>query len=112
MEFVPLYILNHFIELFGYKKVGFTRCNETVGTEAPIGDTLLQIRKSCDDLPWCTMIYQPNCNTRIPELDETTTTASGTTEASDSMYMCRIDAPTLYEDNWFSCLWEKGKFKI
>ena len=88
------------------------RCNETYGTEAPIGDTLLQIRKTCDDLPWCTMIYQPNCNTMIPEEDETTTTPTVTTEAPQAMHMCSSEAPTFHEDNWFSCVWEKSKSRI
>ena len=88
-----------FIELFGYKKVGFTRCNETFCTEAHIGDTLQQIRKGCDDNSWCTMIYQSHC-----KLDGTTT--------KTSVFMCSVEAPTLHENNWESCLWEKGKFKI
>merc|ERR1712060_767332 len=49
------------MKLFGYKKVGFTRCNETFCTEAHIGDTLQQIRKGCDDNSWCTMIYHSHC---------------------------------------------------
>ena len=80
--------------------VRFTRANNTFCRHAPLGVTLQYIRKRCDDIAWCTMIYQHDC-----KLD-------GTTNTSATVYMCSVEAPTLYEDNRESCLWEKGKLKI
>ena len=86
------------IDFFDYKKLGFRRCNETFAKEQPIGFNLEQVRKNCDDIEWCTMIYQPLC--------------TDTTDAPQEMLMCSSEVPPLDEDNRESCLWVKSKFKI
>ena len=76
--------------------------------ERPLKESLQQVRKVCDDLKWCRMIYQPNCNT-MPKEDGTST---GTTKAPQPMYLCGGLVPPADDSSWFSCLWEKSKFKI